>query len=239
MMKELRQQVIAGFRPDEGFSYSHILPFAYSNFIDGMAWVSILSGSCRLVKDDVLADICDKYLQTLIDVGKDARNFAPFQVKDDWKHSPTMLGYWYKEKPQAFAGPCALYWAISCGSTVDPKGLAIPDGTARWLCRLAPLYGLLFRHISGLRQHMNSIMFAHLLIGKRPPDNMAWITAENMVYSYIYSRRCEANYPNTGAWPAKDIAFDRTEKAQKYTPTCDLAGRYMQMSLRGELYGAD
>jgi len=57
---------------------------------------------------------------------------------------------------------------------------------------------------------------------------LAWVCEDNMIYSYIYGKQCEANYPNTGPWPAKDIPFSREEKAQKYTPVCDLAGRYLQ-----------
>jgi len=41
-MQELRQQVKAGFKKQGDLVfYSHVLPFQYSNFIDGMAWIGV------------------------------------------------------------------------------------------------------------------------------------------------------------------------------------------------------
>lgn len=230
-MNELREQVIAAFKPREGYTFSHVLPFTYTNFIDGMAWVSVLAGACKVHGDTEIQELSEGYLNNLILSGKDSRNFAPTSdAPAGWKFSE-MPGYSYKEKPQAFAGPCALEWAIKQGCNIEPMWVKTVMDKAELYTEVSWLFGYLIKWIKPLRQHVNSVMFAHMLTGKRPPQSMHFLAENNMIYSWLYAEKCEANYPNTGIWPAKDWPGNKEEKKQKYTPICDLIGRYLQGTL--------
>jgi len=232
-MKELRDKVIEGFRPDDGYTYSHVLPFAYTNFIDGMAWVGTLAGACKLVQDKELVDICECYLNNLILVGKDARNFAPTEKSpSSWDISNRMVGYSYKKKPQSFAGPCGLQFAINCGCDIDRQWVHDINLKAKLFCLIATPFGYLIRWVKSLRQHLNSIMFAHMVLDKKPPKSMHFLSKNNPIYSWVFREKCDSIYPNTGIWPAKDWPYgDRVEKIQQYSPICNLTGIYLQRTL--------
>lgn len=224
-----RSQVLEGFRED--YTYSHVLPFEYTNFIDGMAWVSTLWGAALLVGDDEIAAHCGGFIWNLLEVGPDARNFAPFQVKSSWVMSPNQPGYWFKRKPQSFAGPAALRFAINQGADIEPSRVVDVRGQAKVFRALAWPFGYLIRYVKPLRQHINSVMFAHLIAGARPPKSMHFLAHNNPLYSWLYKERCEALYLNTGPWPAKDYPGNAEIKTQTYTPVCQLAAEYLQSTL--------
>jgi len=220
----LRQQVIDAFDTENHYAFSHVMPHKYTNFIDGLAWLSILAGSANLVGDNKVMKYCDKWCCFLLEISKDARNFAPVQVDDNWKPS-NVAGIWYKEKPQSFAGPCANQWRHGDRSVFNVKT------TAMALTFIAPVYGHLVRWIKPLRQHLNSVMFAHMLLNRKPPSSLLFAAKNNMIYSYLYGIKCEAHYRNTSVWPARNV-WDGEEKETTYQPVCELAGRYMQQYLR-------
>jgi len=227
----IRDEVIQAFRPTDGFTYSHKLPFQYSNFIDGMAWVGFLCGAAHIIKDAEVIELTEGYLNNLDLVGDDARNFAPSICRPEWEKSTTMPGFSFKRKPQAFAGNAAIAWAISKGAKVN-KGKSVML-QAILMCLVAFPYGLLIR-IGLLRQHINSMMFAHLMLGIKPPCTMKFLAKDNPVYQYIFKTDIDTNfmYPNTGAWPAKDWPTDKPElEVELYTPLCSLVGVYLGNSL--------
>jgi hypothetical protein len=213
MIEEFRKKVIASF--DRVFNtFSHEIPFKYTNFIDGQAWLGITCGAVNH------------------DVGKDSRNFAPCQVKESWINSKAFPELWYKKKPQSFAGPCAVLWAINQGAALYyPENKRSTYLKAKILCMLASPYGYLIKYVKKLRQHINTFMFAHLLLEKRPPESMRFLSKDNMIYSYIYRVPCQTLYKNTGIWPAKDYPDNEEVDEQEYTPICNFAGLCLQKVL--------
>jgi len=228
---DIRDRVISAFRPEEGYTYSHRLPFRYSNFIDGMAWVGMLCGAARIAQDWELIELTEGYLINLLLVGPDARNFGPTaKTSPEWERSAHMPGYSYKVKPQSFAGPAALRWAVSKGARVDLSLVPDVTRTARALCLVSPLFGLLVKHIKSLRQHVNSVMFAHLLTDSNTPSTMKFLEIKNPVYQYIGSGAVvdtDFVYPNTGPWPAKDWPDSPSVPEGDYTPLCSLVGQLL------------
>jgi len=224
----IRSQVVSAFRPEEGYTYSHKLPFHYSNFIDGMAWVGMLCGAAYKAQDWELIELTECYLNNLLLVGPDARNFGPTcKVAPDWIHSEHMPGFSYKRKPQAFAGPAALHWAVSKGARLNTKRIPNITSTAKMLCAVALPFGYLIRYIPALRQHINSVMFAHLVTGKQVPSSMRFLNKNNPVYQYISGTYVqEFTYPSNSPWPAKN--WPGTEGTIKnYTPLCTLVGQLL------------
>lgn len=253
--EETRKKVLEAFDP-ETYYYSQVLPFGYNNWIDGMAWVGLLCGASYKVGDRELAEKCEKYLERLLMVGKDARNFAPMQVSSDWKESETLPGYWYKEKPQSFAGPVGLRFAIDNGAHLnDPFRI---KSRARWMALVGGLFGYLVRWVGWLRQHVNSMFLAYLILGKRPPDSMLWLCEDNPFYSYIAGKKCSTTYPDmrktSGGhtvdrsyivplcmrkptswvfrqWPKSEYIREGVPQNSAYTPAAELVGDYLQSTL--------
>ena len=215
---DIRDQVISAFRPEDGYTYSHELPYKYTNYIDGKFQVAMLYGAARIAFDKELMTLSSGFLTNLELVGPDARNFAPSSLAPEgWMHSETMQGFSYKQKPQSFAAPAALSWA----------GMGDTPPLAHLFVAIAPLYGW---GLPLLKQHLNSVMLAHLVTGKTPPKSMHFLAEGNPIYSYIYGEKCSATYRNTGAWPAKDYP-GRVKPEGNYTPLCSLVGKYLQESL--------
>jgi len=256
-LNEARKLVLEAFNK-ENYYYSHTLPFAYSGWIDGMAWVGLLCGACRLVGDTELAEKCEGYLKNLLKVGPDARNYAPMQVDDSWVPSETMEGFWYRKKAQAFAGPAALQFAINCGAKLKTP---FNIGFRAWVMRLLnPLFGYLVRWFHWFRQHINSQFIAHLLNGSKPPKSMLWMCEENTFFSYIAGIECQVSYPavwkrymegetvdtdkvqplrlaKPSAWIFRRWPKDKYEgqppyRTESYTPTAMVVGEYLQRHLR-------
>lgn len=236
MIEEIREKVISAFRPEDEYAFSNEIPFRYNNFIDGQAWVGMLAGAARLAGDSIVESLASKYLTGLSVVGKDARTFAPYKVSGSWLESTAIYfkGYYYKQKPQGFAGPCAIRWAEKLGVYIWPdKKYDYVKYIAMAMVIIAPLFGYLIRFIPYLRQHINSIMFAHFLLGKKPPKSMMFLAKDNMVYSYLYRLPCDTLYENTGIWPAKDYPGESEIRIDKeYTPICNLVGLYLQQALK-------
>jgi len=235
----VRGEVLRGLREVGPFvTYSHVLPFQYTGFIDGQAWGGVGLGSALIAGDQELADYFKNYLVSMIKMGKHTRNFAPEMVGDDWVPAD-VSGWFRKVKPQAFAGPCALAWANKQGADIDPKWVPDVTSMAKLYCFIAPIFKFLLSLHWGdkywFRQHVNSVMFAHLLLDKKPPKNLKFLAKDNMVYSYIFKEYIgtDHQYPtNAGPWPAKNWPGSKVEKASRYTPLCQLCGQYMQESLR-------
>lgn len=227
----IRQKVIESFDIGHKYAFSNEIPFKYNNYIDGMFHVSMLAGASRIAKDYELMVMCEEYVDNLLAVGNDARNFAPMMVSDSWIPSSKFDGYWYKEKEQSFAGPAMLQWSSDKG--VEYKTKMNKKPMAVLLALIAPIFGILIRFIPKLRQHINSVMLAHLLLGIKPPVTMEFLAEDNMIYSYLYKKKCTVLYDNTGIWPAKDYD-DESIKEQEYTPICNLIGIYLQESINAD-----
>lgn len=255
-----RTEVLSAFDPESG-CYSHELPRRYSNFIDGMAWVGVMCGCALKVGDIELAAACRRYLVTLIEVGADARNYAPME-REGWKPSTTIPGYWYKEKPQSFAGPAGLAFANQCGADIEL--VWVPDimSTAKMYVSLGWVFGYACRWVSALRQHVNSIMLAHLVAGQRPASSLSFLNYDNPFYSAISGVSRETDYatplrewseektvdgsglvpmrdrkPNAWIfrnWPYTRYTGSGTLSSWYYTPTACLCGAYLQAATFGK-----
>jgi len=227
----VRQQVINSFDTKHLCTFSHEIPYRLTNFIDGMAWIGVLAGAAHKAGDTEVEELCKVWLTTVATVGEDARNYAPYQVKDEWLPSKSLSGYWFKEKPQSFAGPAAYHWAIKQGVDLPKDAVRDVEGTAGLLCSAAPVYGWLVKHFTFLRQHFNSFIFAHLLLGKTPPSSMEFSTQNNPFYAYLYGTTVDYTYSmHVSAWPAKHV-WGAEEKNKTYTPVCQLASDYLQSTL--------
>lgn len=183
---------------DNGY-FHHKSPYRYQGFIDAMAWVGLLCGASRKIGDIPLSLKCEDCLSKLLNVGDDARNFAPCQL-DGWKKSDVMDGYYYYEKPQAFAGPAGLYFAISNGAKLDLlKPIPYnPIPTATIMHMFGFLFGFILKHFSikTLESHINSMFLSSLILNKKPSKSMKWIAAHNPFYAYIYGDMLNEEYPN-------------------------------------------
>jgi hypothetical protein len=226
------------------------------DWIDGLAWSSILCGAALKVGDTEIADLCRGYIRNILIVGKDARNYAPLQVKPDWVASTTMPGFWYVVKPQAFAGPAALTFANNCGAGIETT----LDVTLQAKAMVASgfLYGILSKYSVWLRGYIDSMWFAHLMLNKKPASTMLWMTEENPFFAYIAGKKQTAVYPDPrrytegvtaaeksvvplkdcepSAWIFRRDPFNRYTRAgipmqQEYTPIWQLVGDYLQASL--------
>ena len=194
--QEARQQVLSAFESATCY-YSNELPLVYNDFIDGMAWVGLLCGVAYKKGDTELAQLSENYLGRLLQVGPDARNFAPTQVESDWVVSPSIPGYWYKKDPQDFAGPAGLRFAIDNGAHLnDPFQV---KGRARLMVMGGWLFGLSVRFISGLHQHINSMFLAYLILDKKPASTMLWMCEDNPFFSYIAGKKCLTEYPDNSS----------------------------------------
>lgn len=257
--EEVRNEVLNSFNDENGYFY-HQYPHGYSNFIDGMAWIGLLCGACLKVGDTELAEKCTRYLNILINVGKDARNFAPFPVKDNWKKSKNIEGLWYKEKPQSAAGPLGLMFAVKNGANID-----VPDYLKRKyeikvnMHRFGFFFGYLVRCIPKLKQHINTMFLSYLLAEKKPSSSMKFLIEENPLFSYIYGRFCNVEYPDNtklnnvkstqeddvvplkyaepSSWIFRRDPFKKVVDAEKgilkYTRVAELVGDYLQSTLEG------
>ncbi|MBD3406165.1 MAG: hypothetical protein GF411_08595 [Candidatus Lokiarchaeota archaeon] len=251
-----RNDIISAF--NDYYCYSNELPFRYNDFIDGMAWVGLLCGACHIAGDNELIKRTEIYLRTLLSVGADARNFAPIQVKPDWKKSK-IGGLYYREKPQSFAGPAGLLFAKQNGADV-PNPFNIKD-KAEFFARYSNIYGYLLRipwfGKKYMRQHLNSIMLGCLVNGKKPGGSLEWLCESNPFYAYIGGIKQEVEYPpdtkySDGEeiehdeiqpigirepsswiwkqWPTKEYRHSGIP-VKKYTPTAYLVAHYLQESI--------
>jgi hypothetical protein len=225
MAKGVRDEVLAAFHAPCG--YYHEAPHAQRNYIDGMFHVGILAGACNLHGDAELGQKARGHLIMLATYG--VRAYGNEKLTDSWVEVAS--GIWGHSKPQSFAGPAALWWGapdIARNCRVDDvRDLA---NLYVWLFRVAPW---VFMH-GPFDQHLNSVMLAHLLTGKRPWWYKDRLTERNPFYGYIYRERVEAKYPNISPWPAKNLPFwdGESVKPQLYTPTCQLASNYLQTHLQ-------
>lgn len=228
----VRDQYLAAFRPSEMYAYSFVLPFEHTNDIDSMAWVGCVTALARRAHDLEVVHFGRNHLASLILMGEDTRNFGKGALFD-WEQADRFPDYTRKIKPQAFAGPAMYEFCRDQDIPLPEPGFPDPRPRAELFCTLAPVYGVLlqwFGWIRGFRQHVNSVLFAHLLLCRRAPRVLHFLAKDNPLYSYICGLPCEVKpYPNTGDWPAKD--WPRAPKAikeQTYTPACSLAGEYAQ-----------
>ena len=252
----VRTKVLDAYDSDTGYYYSTI-PHVYNEFIDGMAWNTPLIAACYKVGDLELAAKAEKYVQTIINVGKDARTFAPHKVDDEWLESSSIPGMWYKEKPQSHAGPLGLKFAMDNGAQ-----LMVPDYLKeKWesgikLTKIGWAFGFSVKYISGLKQHINTMFSAYLAKGKKPSWTMRWMYKENPYFSYIGRKKCVVEYPdmhklnNVKKTKCKKVVdmkyakpttwifrrdpltkYEGDKSDREYTPIARLTGEYLQMSL--------
>ena len=221
-MEKTRYEVLKSFS-DEG-EYSHVIPARIENYIDGMFHIGMLAVAATIVRDNEVANKACEWLQKL---PQGARNWAVRQPASDWV---LMGGKWCKMKPQSFAGPCAVEWARSVGAHVKQQSHQVHD-TAKLLRLVAWPYGVAIRYIKPLRQHLSSVMLAHLLTGKTPPDTLKFAAKKNPLYSYQFGILNFSEYPeNAGPWPAKNV-WGYPQKEKIYTPICQLVADYLQKDL--------
>lgn len=256
---QARQAVLNSF--DEYGAFSNVVPFEYNNFIDGMAWIGLLCGAALKYGDKEVADKCQLFLHTLLRVGKDARAFAPRQVSDNWKRSK-IEDLWYREKPQSFAGPVGLAFAIENGAQLEnPFNIKLK---AKIFTLLGDLFGkALFWPIIGewMKQHVNSILLAYLILEKKPPRSLDFL-ASNPFYAYIFGEKMTVEYPpdtryTSGKtierddimpisrwkpsiwiwknWPYGEYVYDGqgtpTYRSESYSPIAYLTAYYLQETL--------
>jgi len=254
---EVRAKVLSAFDPDT-YYYSHELPFSYDGgFIDGMAWVGLLCGAAYKVGDLELAQAAERYLGRLLAVGPDARNFAPQKLDTDWVASATVPGYWYSVKPQSFAGPAALRFAIDNGAHLNDPFQA--KSKARTFVAVGPVFGWAVSKWFGswLQQHVNTMFLAYLILNKKPASSMRWLCEDNPFFQYIAGEKCVTEYPDPArtsdgkSEDTKDIVplKDRKPSAwifrnwpktryirsgsptKEYTPVWQVVGDYLQSTL--------
>jgi len=254
----IRDQVIEAFDPENHYFFSQVLPRRATNYIDGLFHIGMLAGAAQIVGDGLVAAQAKCWIMQLLLCGNDARNFANSQVTEDWKYNETQ-GLWVKHKPQSFAGPAAIWWANKHGASIPTAGLPNPMFKAKVFCMLGRLFGHAVKYISWLRQHVNSMFLAYLLLGKKPPASMAWLAYDNPFYRYIYGiKDVVAKFPdprkyNRGkriyvdeyvdfkdrepdSWPAKNWPYAKyTREGEplgwQYTPICELVTYYLQGTL--------
>jgi len=244
------------FNDSNGYFY-HTIPHGYSNFIDGMAWVGLLCGASYKVGNIPLAKKCETYLQNLIDVGKDARNYAPLPVQDNWVASQSMPGMWYKEDPQSSAGPLGLQYAINCGAQINvPDYLQNKIEQAKKLTTWGFVFGISARSVSSLRQHLNTMFMAYLVKGKSPSWSLRWAYKENPFFSFVGRKKCSVKYPSNiklsnvtkiTSWAVTELEYSKPNAwvfrrdpfveyrgdptSQQYVPIWMVVGEYLQSTL--------
>jgi len=253
-IKLLEHEVRKAFTTVEGnVYYSQFIPWQMTDYIDGLCHLSILLGAMtKYGKAPLdLHELTSQWIIQLDMLGVFVRNVSPVKPNPSWTEHK---GVWVKAKPQSFAGPAALHWAAP--NTAWKNGR--PTVTAWTMVLTAPLFGYLVKPISGLRQHINSVFLAHLLLGKKPPRSMSWLAEWNPFYSYIYGRKCEVTWPTNrrtsagyeeeknlpqalafrkpGSWPVKQWPYKNYIRSgapvnRYYTPVCELACLYLQETL--------
>lgn len=176
-----RSEVIQAFDPVTS-CYYHMTDHRHHGFIDGMAWVGLMTGAAKRYGDKCLEELGTTYLTTLLKVGTDARNYARYRVNDEWISSINIAGYWFLRKPQAFAGPAGLHYA---GLGAKPQ--------CKWMLLAAWVYGLTYPLFES---HLNSIMLAHLIHDKKPPSTMRKLYESNPFYAAIAGIKSAVKYPS-------------------------------------------
>ena len=256
-----RVKMLDAFDPYTG-AYSHVTPYKQTHFIDGMAWVSLVAGAAHRFGDTEVEKKCSQFLNILTTLSAthyndplSLRAFGPTDISGRWvQHGK----YWVLRKPQAFAGPAAYNWArkqgCALGYDVDTPWTAslFTNGLFAWM------FGHATKFISGLEQHMNSVMLAHLLKDDRPPKSMRWMAENNPFWSIITGDDFyTSNFPpmtdmqggrtidkgeptefhqrDPGPWPGKNHPHKMYQydippapAGDEYTPACWLFCYYMR-----------
>lgn len=251
MATDIRSEVRDSFHSDEKYAFSHVIPYDIQNYIDGLFHISMLAGASKIAGDDLLLSYAKCWILQLQLCGIDVRNYSPTDP-GDWEYCDEQQLY-VKRKAQSFAGPCALAWANKQGCNIH-NGYPDITRTAKLLVASGWAYGYLVRWIKALRQHMNSIFMAYILLGKTPPNSMEWLTYDNPFYKYIYGKKYviakwpgrktsqghveEASSPQgfqarePDIWPAKNWVYsyyvnDGEPVTWRYTPICQLICFYL------------
>lgn len=184
-----RTDVLNAFDHETGYYY-HTSLRQYDNFIDMLAWVGWMACGAHYMGDQELLDKCLICVNKVLTVGENARTFAPIRVTEAWKESPTIPGYFYKEKEQSFAGPSAWLKMRQLGlPVVDPLGNPFTEESvmkeAKRIANWASMFGWASHWFSSLRQHINSTWLALEVTGHDIPSSLDWTRYQNPFFDAI------------------------------------------------------
>jgi len=252
---------------------SQTIPWVPSGYIDGMFHVAMLVGA----SDDAEIRIAGvSWLNMLARMGPDARNFYHTSLENQypWLREWELRGeYRVKVASQSFAGPAALCWAQRRGLLKDYnvrrsysgvkllcKGYNVdsPYSKAKFLCYCAWAFGYIVRWMPALKQHINTMFLAHLLMEECPPSSMKWLAYDNPFYLYLYGEKHKTEWPvmskysegnrvdtkspskfcerAPGSWVAKNYCMTQYLKIGEvypsaFTPVCQYVVSCLQDSL--------
>ena len=222
--------------------YSQVLPWRMTNYIDGLFHHSMVCGAAYMAQDTEIWLTSKTWIERLLSLDIEARNFAFEQVTESWEPCGQ---YWIKRKPQSFAGPAALHWAIEHGAGVNSGGLDRPNP---WFMIITGgVFGYLVKWVDLLSQHINSYFLAYMLEGKKPPKSMYWLAWDNPFYLWLYGEELYCEFPGRkttegkivkskdvpfryrepDTWPIKNrpnrLYLNEGEEVNwEYTPICEL-----------------
>jgi hypothetical protein len=236
-----RKKVLQAFNVQNG-TYRHVLTDPVIGGIDNLGMLSILAGAAKIAGDTQVQQFAEEWCNTCTSISKNCRNFDVVP-HDGWFNTGE---YYWKEKPQCYAGPFGYEWARNQGCNL-PKIWDVP--LAKWIAMVPSIF---IRYL-GFKQHLNTCMVAKLLEGNRPGSSWDWAKEDNAFYSYIAGEKCRIPQMNIysskttkdvkeivpiqqrqgSQWIWKQWPFTRCIEFtdREYTPTALLIGEYLQGSL--------
>ena len=239
ILAAIRTDVLRGF---SGEVYKHVLDEPVSG-IDNLGILSLLAGASHKARDYEIEDLCVKWINTCLSIHEDCRNFDVVP-HDGWKYNGQ---YYWKRKPQASAGPFSLEWARKVGCNVPSvwnvdMSACLFSLVPSWLIKLKPF-----------RQHLNTVMLAHLVLGEKPGSSWHWASKYNPFYSYIRGIPCPVQYRqiyktvesvetdyivpmanrvgSQWVWKQWPYTASVSRSHKQYTPAALLVAYYLQQSL--------
>jgi len=183
-----RTKTLQSFKIIDGLTYySEVVPFRITGHIDGLYQWCLLAGAARNAGDHQVESIAISAITSVLKYGHDVRYICN-EPRDGLDEVDT--GVWAKRKPQVYAGPLAYSWAVKQGCDLEPW----PDDMeqmAKWMCCISKAYFWIIKRsrLFNLRQHINTIMLAHLLLDRRPPSTASFLLQGNAFYAAIAGAR--------------------------------------------------
>ena len=240
---DIREKVISAF--GAGRTYTHKLGHGISG-TDNFGILSLLAGAAHIAGDDEVMVLSGNWCSTCLLRGIDCRNFDVIP-HDGWKYDGL---FYYDETPQSSAGPLAYEWARNQGAFSNDQIWGV-ELKARLFCMI-PSWVI---RLSPFRQHLNTVMLAHLYLGKKPGSSWGWAVEGNAFYSYVSGKKCDVpDFPiyktltsiekdeqvpieerERSQWIWKQLPWKKSvahDTNQEYTPTALLVAKYLQDSLK-------